>query len=137
MLHLLLHCCCVDGEWNDDEVHAVRSVMFGLYNVDEQWLQENMAVYHRYATRDKHNPSYLQFLVRQINPSDPQRLLWHCAQVTVADDVVSFAEELFFERLAPLLHLSLETVKAVHRRAWQARAVEKNKPAPPKQNDTP
>lgn len=127
MLHLLLHCCSVDGECNETEVQTVYSIMSHLYGVDIEWLNANAIIYQRYLTRTRHNPSYLHYLLRQINPSDPEALLWYCAQVTVADGMVSFAEELLFERLATILHVSSDTVKAVHRSAWQARVEETNK----------
>jgi len=121
MLHLLLHCCNVDGECNDTELQTVFSIMSRLYGVDEQWMAQNSAIHHRYFTRMKHHPSCLHYLIRQINPSDPEALLWYCAQVTVADGVVSFAEELLFERLAAILQIPTEKVRAVHKMAWQFR----------------
>lgn len=128
MLHLLLHCCNVDGECSENEMKTIYAIMADLYKVNDEWLAENAAVYYRFRNRITHNASHLQFLVQQINPANPEHLLWHCAQVTVVDGEVSFTEELMLGRLAALLHIRPEICKAVHRLAWQLRNKAKDTP---------
>lgn len=119
LMHLLLSCCNADGECSDAELQTVFSLMYSLYDVDETWLKENADLFQLFTTRTMHYPSYLQYLLRKIDTSDPETLLRYCAQVIVADGELSFPEELLIERIGRLLHIDTQQILSIHRHAWQ------------------
>ena len=109
--HLFLHCCFKDGNFSQEEINNVASKFVDLQIHKDLNFKEELLHYKSYKENIEDETSFLEYLLKLINPVQSLALYSYCVELCLSDQQLSIEEESLLSKIASLL--DIETDKAL------------------------
>lgn len=125
--HLFFHCCLKDGSFEDSEMDTISAklVAVGLHkNLNFKDEVKKYRSYNQHIT-DEH--TYLQYLLKLINPTNELALYSWCTELCLSDATLSPSEGHLLENLAAELQITAEDSSLIQKLMVQRKVVETEK----------
>ena len=121
--HLFLHCCFKDGKFLQDEINSAASKFVDLQIHRDLNFKEELQHYQTYKPSIDDETTFLQYLLKLINPVHALALYSFCIELCLSDQQLSIEEESLLSKLAELLEIDEEKT-VLDKLVTQRKAVE-------------
>ena len=105
LCHLFLHCCFRDGQFTQSEVDDVSDKFVRLGLNEDLNFKDELKDYRAYSAELTDEKSYVEYLVKQISPTNDLALYSYCVELAVSDMSFDNAEDRLFKLLGATLNI--------------------------------
>ena len=127
LCQLFLHCCFKDGEFKEKELDFVSGLFVELDLHTSLNFKDEVVKYKNNKPLIEEETTYLDSLLKHINPVHDYALYTYCAEITLSDASLELGEEKLLDHLAGLLKIPAEKQEVLKALVIQRKAIELEK----------
>lgn len=125
--HLFLHCCFKDGKFTEAEIDDISAKFVALSLHKDLNFKQELQEYRTYKDLIDNETSYLQHLIKLINPTNEAALYSYCLELALSDASLDVSEKKLFDTLGTILELTGEEQNTIQKLMVQRKVVETNR----------
>ncbi|MDB5232967.1 MAG: hypothetical protein JWN76_3772 [Chitinophagaceae bacterium] len=127
LCHLFLHCCFRDGQFTQSEVDDVADKFVRLGLNEELNFKDELKDYNSYTNELTDEKTYIEFLVKQICPTNELALYSYCVELAVSDMSFDNKEDRLFKILGAILNIAEPDQELIQKLIIQRQLVQDEK----------
>lgn len=127
LCHLFLHCCYKDGSFTTEEIDEVSEKFTQLGMHKEMNFKDELVHYRSYRQTITDEKSYIEELIKQINPFNELALYSYCVELGLSDNALEFTEQSLLKCIAEVLNIDEQQQDVIQKLMVQRKVVQTQK----------
>jgi uncharacterized tellurite resistance protein B-like protein len=122
--HLFFHCCLEDDAFTTQEMDDISTKLVTLGLQTHLNLKEELIHYRSYKPSITDETTYIQFLIKLINPVNDLALYSYCAELCFSDAAMDPREDALLRKIGDALEIDAGIQDIIKNLVAQRKAVE-------------
>jgi uncharacterized tellurite resistance protein B-like protein len=127
LCHLFLHCCFKDGLFTTEEIDDVSEKFTSLGMHKNLNFKDELMQYRSYKQSITDDKSYVEELIKQINPFNDLALYSYCVELGLSDNALEFTEQSLLKNIAEVLNIDEQQQDVIQKLTVQRKVVQTQK----------